>query len=110
MIIDCISAVRNVNSSLPQEIRSQRVVKVDFEDELFQVNSLNSVTFLSNCTESVTVDYSNPLLITIPDTGLNTGQCHYSIQLVDSNSQQIGYSITGFFEAECNDKCSVSKF
>ena len=51
----------------------------------------------SNCSESVTVDYSNPVLITIPNTGLKTAKCQYSIQMVDSNLTQTGYPITGYF-------------
>ena len=74
-------AVANINFSLPQEVRDQRAVKIEFSETLFDVNSVR-VMFSSNCTSSVTADYSNPLLITIPDTGANTGQCQYNIQLV----------------------------
>ena len=89
----------NVNSSKPQVVQSQRAVRVDFNETLFDVASVR-VRFSSNCTNSVTVDYSNPVMITIPDTVmLSSCQCQYTIQLVDSNSQQIGYPITGFFEA-----------
>ena len=102
--------VQSVNSSLPQNIRKLRAVRVDFNETLFSAGSVR-VMFSSNCTSSVTVDYSSPLMITIPDTGLNTGQCQYSIQLVDRNSQQIGYPIVGLFEAECksvyHNRCSL---
>ena len=74
-------------------------MSTEFDETVFDANSVR-VNFSSNCTSSVTVDYSNPLLVTIPDTGQNTGQCRYSIQLVDSNSQQIGYPVLGFFVAE----------
>ena len=72
---------------------------MEFNESVFETINIQ-VIFSSNCTSSVTVGYSNPLLVTIPDTGLNTGQCQYSIQLVDSNSQQIGYPVLGFFVAE----------
>ena len=74
---------------------------VEFSETLFDVNSVR-VVFSSTCTDSVTVDYSNPLLITIPDTGANTEQCQYNIQLVDraTSTLTIGYPITGFFNTE----------
>ena len=72
---------------------------MEFNESVFEMIDIQ-VVFSSNCTSNVTVGYSNPLLVTIPDTGLNTGQCKYSIQLVDSNSQQIGYPVVGFFVAE----------
>lgn len=71
-------------------------VQVEFNEALFDVNSVR-VMFSSNCTKSVIVAYANPVLVAIPDTGLNTGQCHYSIQLVDSISRHIGYPIMGLF-------------
>lgn len=73
-------------------------MSIEFDETVFDTNSVR-VVFSSNCTSSTTVDYSNPLLVAIPDTGLNTGQCQYNIQLVDSNSQQIGYPVSGFFVA-----------
>ena len=73
-------------------------MSIEFDETVFDTNSVR-VVFSSNCTFSTTVDYSNPLLVAIPDTGLNTGQCQYNIQLVDSNSQQIGYPVSGFFVA-----------
>ena len=76
---------------------------MEFNENVFEATDIQ-VIFSSNCTSSVTVDYSNPLLVTIPDTGLNTGQCQYNIQLVDSNSQQIGYPVLGFFVAEGTGK------
>ena len=74
---------------------------MEFNENVFETIDIQlQVVFSSNCTSSVTVGYSNPLLVTIPDTGINTGQCQYSIQLVDSNSQQIGYPVLAFFVAE----------
>ena len=94
------TAVDNINSSPSQEVRDQRAVRVEFSETLFDVNTVR-VMFSSNCTSSVTVDYSNPLLITIPDTRVNTGQCRYNIQVVDraTSTLPIGYPITGFFNA-----------
>ena len=96
-----IIVVNNINTSPPQEVRNQRAVRVEFNETFFDANSVR-VNFSSNCTSNVMVDYGNPLLITIPDTGLNTGQCQYDIQLVDRvmSTFLIGYPITGFFIAE----------
>lgn len=74
-----------------------------FNENVFEPADVQ-VVLSSNCTSSVTVGYSNPLLVTIPDTGLNSGLCQYNIQLVDSDSQQIGYPVLGFFVAEGNGK------
>ena len=88
-------------------MRAQRAVRVNFNELRFNVNSVR-VLFSSNCTDTVTVDYINPVLITIPadDTGMSsdqcqqyTGLCQYTIQLVEGNSRWIGYPIVGFFEA-----------
>ena len=76
---------------------------MEFNESVFETIDIQ-VIFSSNCTSSVTVSYSNPLMVTIPDTGVNTGQCQYNIQLVDSNSQQIGYPVLGFFVAEGTGK------
>ena len=82
-------------------VQGVRAVTVEFDESVFDVNSVR-VNYSSNCTPSVIVSYNNPLLLTIPDIGANTGRCQYNIQLVDINSQQIGYPIIGFFEAEGN--------
>ena len=101
MILILPFTVKNVNSSSPQEVRSERAVRVDFNETLFNIASVR-VRFSSTCTDPVTVDYSSPVMITIPDTGmLSSGQCQYTIQLVDSNSQHIGYPIIGYFDIEC---------
>ena len=92
-------AVKPVNSSVPQLAQGARAVVLEFDETVFEASSV-SVIFSSNCTSSVMVDYSNPVQITIPDTGANTGQCQYSIQLVDGNSQQIGYPIIDYFVTE----------
>ena len=95
------TAVDNINSSPSQEVRDQRAVRVEFNETLFDVNTVR-VMFSSNCTSSVIiVDYSSPILITIPDTRANTGQCQYNIQVVDraTSTLPIGYPITGFFNA-----------
>ena len=92
-------AVKPVNSSVSQVIQGARAISIEFDETIFDATSVR-VNFSSNCTSSVTVGYSNPLMVTIPDTGLNTGQCQYNIQLVDNNSQQIGYPVLGFFVAE----------
>ena len=87
----------NVNSSLPQVVQELQAVKVYFNETLFN-NSSVRVIFSSNCADSEAVNYSNPILMNIPDTWFNSGQCHYFIQLVDSNSQPVGYPITGHVE------------
>ena len=76
-----------------------RAVSVFFDENVFEPETV-SVMLSSTCTEPVMVGYTNPVLINIPDTGLNTGQCQYTIQLVDSNMQPIGFPLTGFFIAE----------
>ena len=74
---------------------------VEFDESLFDANAVK-VNFSSNCTSSVTMDYSNPFVVTIPDTGLSTGLCQYNIQLVDltTATSPIGYAITGSFNAD----------
>ena len=84
---------------MSEVVQEARVVSIEFNETVFDANSVRA-NFSSNCTSSMTIDYNNPLLVTIPDTGLNTGQCQYNIQLVDSNLQQIGYPVFGFFVAE----------
>jgi hypothetical protein len=73
---------------------------VEFDEALFIADTV-SVAFSSNCTDDVTVNYRNPLVITIPDTTVNSGHCQYSIQLVDraTSTFSIGYPIIGFFDA-----------
>ena len=66
-------------------------------ESLFDVNPF-AVMFSSNCTTNNTLAYSNPVMIEINHTRLNIGHCQYSIQLVDNNSQQIGYPLQGHFE------------
>ena len=94
-----IIIVQNVNSSLPREVPEQNAVRVDFNEALFDIN-LVEVMFSSNCTISMIVRYSNPVIIKIPSTGANTGRCRYAILLVtrDNSSQQVGYPIEGIFE------------
>ena len=90
--------VRNVNSSLPQVTSDQTSVKVEFNETLFDVNSVVRVNFSSNCTTSSIVDYENPINIPIPDMSMYIGrQCQYSIRLLDSNLKQIGYPVQGTF-------------
>ena len=96
-------AVKPVNSTAPQIVEDRRALVMGFNEDVFEASSV-SVIFSSNCTSSVMVDYSNPVQITIPDTGANTGQCQYSILLVDSNSQQIGYPVIDYFVIEGTGK------
>ena len=100
-------SVSNVNSSFPEVDERERTVRVVFNEDLF-VNSVR-VMFFSNCTESVTNDYNNPVVIAIPNTGMNTGQCQYSIQLVDSRARPIGYPVRGFFEVEGETNLTLYK-
>ena len=83
-------------------VQNRRVLAMEFNENVFEATDIQVI--FSNCTSGVTVNYSNPLLVTIPDTGLNTGQCQYNIQLVDSNSQRIGYPFLGFFVVEGTGK------
>ena len=96
--------VTNVNISSPhiQVVQGLPAARVDINEAIFDINLKTNamVVFSSNCTDSVTVNYSNPILILLLDTGLNTGLCQYSIQLVDDTSQQIGYPMLGFFDAD----------
>ena len=92
-------AVESVNSSVPQLVQNMRAVTVFFDENLFDIQSVQ-VMLTSDCTQSVVVDYANPVLINIPGTGMNTGQCRYTIQLIDGNNRKIGYPLTGFFVAE----------
>ena len=100
-MVCCLSfhTVKSVNSSEPQLLQDMRVVTVLFDETLFDIQTVR-VMLSSNCTSSVIVDYNNPVMISIPDTGTNTGQCRYVIQVIDGNAQQIGYPLTGFFVAE----------
>ena len=75
-----------------------------FDENLFDTQSVR-VMLTSNCTQSVVVDYANPVLINIPSTGMNTGQCRYTIQVIDGNNGQIGFPLTGFFVAEGKELC-----
>ena len=98
--IICFSSVQSVNSSFVQVDQNMEKVTIMFTIDENVVHVVPAgVNFSSNCTESVTFDYTNPVLITIPNTQsrLKTGQCQYSIQLVDSNWTQIGYPITGYY-------------
>ena len=45
---------------------------MEFNENVFDADDIQ-VLFSSNCTASIIVDYNNPLLLTIPDTGANTG-------------------------------------
>ena len=75
-------------------------VRVEFNETLFDINSVARINFSSNCSVSSIVDYENPISIPIPDTSMNIGQplqCQYSILLMDGNSQQIGYPVLGNF-------------
>ena len=75
-------------------------VRVEFNETLFDINSVARINFSSNCSVSSIVDYENPISIPIPDTNINIGQplqCQYSILLMDDNSQQIGYPVLGNF-------------
>ena len=59
-----------------------------------------AVMFSSNCTTNLTMMYSNPIIITINVTGGLSNEishCHYTIQLVNGNSQSIGFPINGYF-------------
>ena len=98
-----VAVPKYVNMSAPQLQIAQNMwtVTVQFNENLFDAKSVR-VTFASNCTESVTDDYSNPIMIALPAVGLNIGQCQYSIQLVNRNSQRIGYPIIGYFNTEGN--------
>ena len=71
---------------------------MEFNETLFDVNSITRVNFSSNCTTPSIVDYENPASIPIPDTSMNFGQqCQYSFLLMDGNSGQIGYPVQGNF-------------
>ena len=87
-----------MNSSIVQVDQNMEKVTIMFtiNETLFDVIPAG-VIFSSNCTKSVMFDYSNPVLINLPNIGLNSGRCQYSIQLVDSNLTQIGYPISGYF-------------
>ena len=90
-----------MNSTVPQLAQNMRAVNVFFDETVFEPQTVR-VMLSSNCTQPVIVDYTNPVVISIPDTGLNTGQCLYLIQLVDGNLQPVGYPLSGFFVAEGN--------
>ena len=87
-----------MNSSLPLELRDQRVVSVAFNEALFDINIVK-IMFSSNCTISTIVEYMNPATIAIPDLGTNTGKCEFAVLLVDDSQQPIGYPVRGTFEA-----------
>ena len=95
--------MKPVNKTAPQIVEDRRALIMEFNEDVFDASSVY-IIFTSNCTSSVMVDYSNPVQITIPDTGVNTGQCQYSILLVDTNSQQIGYPIIDYFVIEGTGK------
>ena len=100
-----------LNSTPPQVKQDMQQLTISFtvNETLLNVNP-DRVILSSNCTDSeVSVAYTNPVLITIPKTRLNTGQCNYSVQLVDGNSQQIGYTITGFFHSGLHYKFTESR-
>lgn len=75
-------------------------MRVEFNETLFDRSTVR-VMFLSTCTSSVTVNYSNPLFITIPDTIVNDKICQYTIQLVTriNNTLTVGYAISGIFSS-----------
>ena len=100
-----------LNSTPPQVNQDMQWLTISFtvNETLLNVNPVR-VKFSSNCTNSeVFVSYTNPVLITIPNIRLNTGQCNYSIQLVSGNSQQIGYAITGLFHSGLHYKFTESR-
>ena len=96
-----------MNSSLPLELRDQRVVSVAFNEALFDINIVK-VVFSSNCTISTVVEYMNPATIAIPDLGTNTGKCQFAILLVDDSQQPIGYPVRGTFEAFKGKQCNIN--
>ena len=86
-----------VNSTAPQVVQNMRALAMEFNENVFDADDIR-VLFSSNCTASIIVDYNNPLLLTIPDTGANTGQCQYSIQLHGGQqclADRIGYLVAG---------------
>ena len=87
-----------MNGSLPRVTSEQTAVEVEFNEALFDVNSIVRVMFSSNCSTSSIVEYDNPLSIPIPDMSMNIGlQCQYAILLMDGNLGQIGYPVLGSF-------------
>ena len=91
-------AVASVFTRPPVVVAEERAIEVNFDSSLLD-DSADRVMFSSNCTGSTAEAYSPTVRISIPDAlpGVNSGQCRYTIQLVDTSSQPIGYSITGFF-------------
>ena len=76
-----------------------------FDAELVRIN------FSSNCTESMTVDYSTPFIFVIPDTGNITGFCQFVIQLVDRNlTAPIGNPVVGLFSVDSEYAIEVDDF
>lgn len=82
--------------STPKVVISMQQVTITFtvNDSLFDVSPV-SVVFSSNCTANITLAYNNPVSVTVNHTGLKIGHCQYSIQLLDSALQQIGYPLQG---------------
>ena len=91
-------AVASLFAQPPEVVAEDRVIEVNFDDSLLD-NSADRVMFSSNCTGSTAEAYSPTVRISIPDAlpGVDGRQCQYTIQLVDTSSQQIGYPVKGFF-------------
>ena len=97
-----------MNTTILQVFVKMQQVTIIFSvnESLFEAIPFG-IMFSSNCTDNLTFAYSNPVVLTIiiiNDTGSRKfGICGYHVQLMESDLQQIGYPITGYFviPSEC---------
>ena len=90
-----------MNSSAIEVSRILQIFSISFlvnEDLLSIDENPVYVLFSSNCTDNLTVAFSNPVLVVVNNRTSNNGQCQYSVQVLNNNSQAIGYPIHGSFE------------
>ena len=90
-----------MNSTIPQVLLNMRQVTIIFSVNEFLFEDIPvAVMFSSNCTTNLTMMYSNPVIVAINVAGGLSNEishCHYTVQLVNGNSQKIGFPINGSF-------------
>lgn len=91
-------SVYNVNSSEPVADLNLWEVRVEFDEELFNYSTNMNIKLSSNCTSTIQVEYNQSIRIPIPKFNITTEVCHYTIQLMNEQSQNIGYPVLGFFQ------------
>ena len=84
-----------MNSSEPS-VNSQ-MVTIEFNEDLFNAEGISNIILSSNCSHESQHQYQSFVMIPIPHINFATGRCVFGIQLINRDSEMIGYPVLFYY-------------